>query len=86
MDNRLINQNITIQNARADIIGELDAIIQYENHLDVTENSEAKKIIKHIVEEEKMHVGELFGLLFKLDPDTKTQFKKGYQEFSDLIK
>lgn len=86
MDNKTINHNITVQNARADIIGELDAIIQYENHLDITENPIAKKVIQHIVEEEKMHVGELFGLLFKLDPSTKTQFERGYQEFIDMNK
>lgn len=79
--NNLINQQITIQNTRADIIGELDAIIQYENHLDVTDNQMAKQVIRHIVTEEKMHVGELFGLLFHLDPDSKKQFELGYQEF-----
>ena len=81
MNNNLINQQITIQNTRADIIGELEAIIQYENHLDVTENPQAKQIIRHIVAEEKMHVGELFGSLFHLDPESKKQFELGYQEF-----
>ena len=81
MDKNLINQNITIQNVRADIIGELDAIIQYENHLDVTENAAAKQTIADIINEEKMHVGQLFGLLFHLDPASKQQFELGYQEF-----
>lgn len=81
MDKNLINQNITMQNVRADIIGELDAIIQYENHLDVTENDVAKRTIRDIINEEKMHVGQLFGLLFHLDPDSKKQFELGYQEF-----
>lgn len=81
MDKNLINQNITKQDVRADIIGELEAIIQYENHLDVTENAMAKQTINHIVDEEKMHVGELFALLFQLDPMSKKQFERGYQEF-----
>lgn len=81
MDNNSINQNITIQNTRADIIGELEAIIQYENHLDVTENAAAKQTIADIVNEEKRHVGQLFGLLFQLDPDSKKEFELGYQEF-----
>ncbi len=81
MDKNLINHNITAQNTRADIIGELEAIIQYENHLDITEDAAAKQTIRDIVNEEKMHVGQLFGLLFQLDPISKTQFERGYQEF-----
>ncbi len=81
MDKNLINHNITTQNARADIIGELEAIIQYENHLDITEDAAAKQTIRDIVNEEKMHVGQLFGLLFRLDPTSKVQFERGYQEF-----
>ena len=81
MDQNLINHNITMQNVRSDIIGELEAIIQYENHLDVTENAAAKQTIADIINEEKMHVGQLFGLLFQLDPASKKQFELGYQEF-----
>lgn len=81
----MLNKNITIQNARADIIGELDAIIQYDNHLDVTEDPVAKQTIADIINEEKMHVGQLFGLLFHLDPASKTQFERGYQEFQKSI-
>ena len=73
---------ITVQNAREDIIGELDAIIQYENHLSQTNDPKAKQTISHIVEEEKHHVGELFGLLFSLDPESKEQFEKGLKEFN----
>jgi len=81
MEKNLINHNITTQNTRADIIGELDAIIQYENHLEITDDPVAKHTIEDIVREEKMHVGQLFGLLFRLDPESKKQFEAGYQEF-----
>ena len=64
------NTYTTVQNARLDIIGELDAIIQYETHLMQTNNTAAQKTIKDIVDEEKVHVGQLFGLLFMLDPDS----------------
>ena len=75
------NVVLTAQNARLDIIGELEAIIMYQNHLDATDDPDAKKTIRDIMEEEKVHVGQLFGLLFKLDPTSKTQFEKGYTEF-----
>ncbi len=77
------NQFLTAQNARADIIGELEAIIQYEAHLQETDDPTAKATITDIVNEEKLHVGQLFGLLFKLDPISQTQFEKGYNEFVD---
>lgn len=79
----MTNNFKTIQNAREDIIGELDAIIQYENHLMETNNESAKETISDIVKEEKLHVGQLFGLLFSLDPESKTQFEKGLKEFQN---
>ncbi|MCQ2382113.1 MAG: hypothetical protein MJ054_02300 [Clostridia bacterium] len=86
MDKDLINKNITLQDIRTDIIGELEAINQYENHLDITENLLAKETIADIISEEKIHVGQLFGLLFNLDPTSKTQFEIGYQEFIESTK
>ena len=76
------NRFLTVQNAREDIIGELDAIIQYENHLEQTSDLAAQQTIRDIVLEEKLHVGQLFGLLFSLDPESKTQFEKGLEEFN----
>ena len=76
------NQTLTAQNARLDIMGELEAIILYQNHYDATDDPDAKRTILDIMNEEKLHVGQLFGLLFKLDPESKTQFEKGYAEFN----
>ena len=81
--NDMTNNFKTIQNAREDIIGELDAIIQYENHLMETNNDSVKETISDIAKEEKLHVGQLFGLLFSLDPESKTQFEKGLKEFQN---
>ena len=75
------NKFLTIQNAREDIIGELDAIIQYENHLEQTADMAAQRTIRDIAREEKFHVGQLFGLLFSLDSESKMQFEKGLEEF-----
>ncbi len=75
---------VTIQNTREDIIGELDAIIQYDNHLGQTNDQRARQTISDIMREEKLHVGQLFGLLFSLDPESKEQFEKGLKEFEGL--
>ena len=57
--NNVANKLLTVQNCREDIIGELDAIIQYENHYYATDDPTAKATILDIVNEEKMHVGQL---------------------------
>lgn len=77
------NNYSNIQNCRADIIGELEAIIQYNAHLEQTDNEKAKETIKDIMLEEMLHVGQLFGLLFYLNPESRTQFEKGLNEFND---
>ncbi|MBP3344945.1 MAG: ubiquinone biosynthesis protein COQ7 [Clostridia bacterium] len=76
------NDFTTLQNARLDLIGELEAIVQYENHLMQTNDMAAKSTNKDIVKEEKVHVGQLFGLIFSLDPESKEMFEKGIVEFN----
>jgi len=39
------NEFSTLQNARLDVVGELEAIVQYENHLMQT-NDESAKLVK----------------------------------------
>lgn len=69
------------ENTRADIIGELDAIMQYERHIQESNNAIVNRTLTDIINEEKVHVGQLFGLLFYLDPTSQTQFEKGLNEF-----
>lgn len=69
------------QNTRADIIGELDAILQYENHIANSNDPLVIETLKDIVDEEKLHVGQLFGMLFYLDAESQKQFEKGLNEF-----
>ena len=75
------NKQTLAQNTRADIIGELDAIMQYENHIASSNDAIVNQTLKDIVNEEKVHVGQLFGLLFYLDPDSQKLFEQGLNEF-----
>ena len=74
------------QNTRADIIGELDAIIQYEAHIASSNDMVVNQTLRDIVDEEKLHVGQLFGLLFYLDPTSQQQFEAGLNEFYSKMK
>lgn len=75
----------TLQNARKDLVGEIDAIIQYDDHLHKTDNELAKATWENIRDEELTHVGELLGLLFYLAPYQKAFVEKGLNEFNDRL-
>ena len=61
---------------REDLIGELQAINQYQEHILDLENEEAVNTLEHIIEEEKEHVAELLRLIQNLDPAQAEKFKR----------
>jgi len=67
------------QALRVDIAGEYEAIIGYEAHAMATNNERAKKILYHIADEERKHVGELQQLLYILSPKDADYTEKGKQ-------
>lgn len=54
---------------RSALIAELDATSLYESYMEYLQNEDAKKVIHHILLEEKEHISELECLLMKLDKD-----------------
>jgi rubrerythrin len=61
---------------REDLIAELQAINQYQEHILDLENEEAATTLEHIIAEEKEHVAELLGLIQNLDPVQAEKLKK----------
>ena len=61
---------------RNDLIGELQAINQYQDHILNLESDEALTTLEHIIEEEKEHVAELMRLIQNLDPAQAEKFKR----------
>ncbi|MFW6118135.1 MAG: hypothetical protein ACOC6R_01405 [Chloroflexota bacterium] len=61
---------------REDLIAELQAINQYQEHILDLENEEAVNTLEHIVAEEKEHVAELMRLIQNLDPSQAQKFKR----------
>jgi len=61
---------------REDLIGELQAINQYQEHIESLESEEALTTLEHIIEEEKEHVAELLRLIRNLDPVQAEKFKE----------
>lgn len=75
----------TLQNARKDLVGEIDAIIQYDYHLHSTGNKLAKETWENIRNEEMTHVGELLALINFLAPYQKEFVEKGIKEFNERV-
>jgi len=70
MDNKNLN------NLRADLVGELEAINQYQEHIDEVDDEEVKKVLTHVMNDEKEHVAELTKLLQQVDAIQKEKFEK----------
>jgi uncharacterized protein len=67
------------QALRVDIAGEFEAIIGYEAHAIAATDERAKKVLYHIADEEREHVGELQQLLYILSPKDAQFTEKGKQ-------
>ncbi len=61
---------------REDLVGELNAINQYQAHIETLENEDAIRVLEHIRDDEKEHVAELAKLIQKLDATQAAKFKK----------
>jgi rubrerythrin len=72
------------QAIRVDLAGELEAIIGYEAHAMATTDERAKKILYHIADEERQHVGELQQLLYILSPKEAQFVEAGKKEIQTL--
>ena len=61
---------------REDLVGELNAINQYQDHIDSLEDQEAIRVLQHIRDDEKEHVAELTKLIQNMDATQAAKFKK----------
>ena len=69
-------RELDLEMLREDLMAELDAINQYQEHIETLEDEEAIKVLEHIRNDEKEHVAELFKLIQTLDPVQAEKFKK----------
>ena len=83
--NSLMNYD-ALQKARQDLMGEIQAVIEYDAHIHSTNNPLARQTWEHIKNEELTHIGELLGLINYLDPSQKTFAEKGLAEFFEMKK
>lgn len=77
---RQLSAEELVQALRVDLAGELEAIIGYEAHAMATSDERVKKVLYHIADEERQHVGELQQLIYLLNPNEQKLIEKGKQE------
>ena len=65
-----------LKSLREDLIGELEAINQYQEHIDEINDEEVKKALSHIRDDEKEHFAELTKVIRKMDPKEEEKFQK----------
>ena len=69
-------ENKNLNNLRQDLVGELEAINQYQEHIDEIDDEEIKKILIHIMNDEKEHFAELTKIIRKIDATQEEKFQK----------
>ena len=75
----------TLQKARQDLVGEIQAVIEYDEHIRNTSDKLAKETWQNIKTEELTHAGELMALINYLDPTQKQYVQKGINEFNERM-
>jgi len=69
-------REIDLEMLREDLIGELQAINQYQEHIEILEDESAISVLEHIRDDEKEHVAELVKMIQRLDAVQAEKFKK----------
>jgi len=59
---------------REDLIGELQAINQYQAHIDRIDNEEIRELLEHIRDDEKEHVAEITHAISRIDAIQREKF------------
>jgi len=67
---------LDLEMLREDLVGELEAINQYQEHIETLENEDAIAVLEHIRDDEKEHVAELVKLIQQLDSVQAEKFRK----------
>ena len=69
-------KELDLEMLREDLIAELQAINQYQEHIETLEDEEAIGVLEYIRDEEKEHVAKLLKLIQMLDPVQAEKLKK----------
>lgn len=72
------DQATVLEMLREDLIGELQAINQYERHARTTSYAPARQLFQEIADDEKHHVAELLRMIAQLDRVQAEELRKAF--------
>lgn len=70
---------------RLNIAAEYEAVHIYEAHAEATDNPLAKKVLREVADEERVHAGEFQTLLNILLDDEQRLFDEGREEVEEAL-
>jgi rubrerythrin len=82
--NKIQKKHIDLEILRTAIIAELDAINLYEQLAAQTTDTNIKKVLLEVANEEKTHFGEFQTMLLKIDKEQAKELEKGKEEVKQL--
>ncbi len=74
-EEELFEEETILDLLRQDLIDELRAINQYEEHINYVDDESVIVVLQEIILAEKEHVARLINLINSLDPEQKEKFK-----------
>jgi rubrerythrin len=81
---KVSEENIDKEIARAGIIAEYDAISFYEQMAARANDPKLKKVLMEVAKEEKEHVGEFQTMLLKWDKEQVKEMEEGKKEVEEM--
>ena len=70
---------------RMDIADEIEAINVYESHLNATDNENARRVLAHVIGEEKEHLAEFLEVVKQLDPEQLQELEEAPADVAAIV-
>lgn len=83
---RKLNKEETVLAIRFAIVAEYEAIDIYTQIAEASDDPLVKRVMTHVIDEERVHAGEFLRLLQEYAPDEAAKYAEGTKEVEDEMK
>ncbi|TAK30005.1 MAG: hypothetical protein EPO21_19845 [Chloroflexota bacterium] len=82
---RMLTKAELVQALRIDIAAEIEAINVYEAHFAATDDEGARRVLAHVIAEEKEHLAEFLEVVKMLDPEQVQYLEEAPADVTAII-
>jgi rubrerythrin len=82
---RKLTREEVIRAVRYSVAAEFEAIQLYMQLAESTDDELVRKVMRDVADEERVHAGEFFRLLYEMAPDEKEFYARGQKEVEEMI-